>query len=149
MLDDKVIVLDFEAQNRTEALEALAQKFVDQKIVQISFKNAVLKREEKFPTGLATETIGVAIPHTDVQHVIRSQIGVMRLKSPVNFFQMGDGKDVPVKIIFMLALTQPHEQLEMLQKLIGLIQNDTLLTEILNADSSEKVISILKIAGIA
>lgn len=149
MLDDKVIVLDFEAQNRTEALEVLAQKFVDQKIVQISFKNAVLKREEKFPTGLATETIGVAIPHTDVEHVIRSQIGVMRLKSPVNFFQMGDGKDVPVKIIFMLALTQPHEQLEMLQKLIGLIQNDTLLTEILKADSVEKVISILKIAGIA
>jgi len=148
MLDEKVIVLDFEAQDRTEALEVLAQKFVDQKIVQTSFINAVLKREEKFPTGLATETIGVAIPHTDVQHVIRSQIGIMRLKSPVNFFQMGDGKNVPVKIIFMLALTKPHEQLEMLQKLIGLIQDDRLLTKILNTDSIDNVISILKIAGI-
>ncbi|AFT81437.1 PTS sugar transporter subunit IIA [Leuconostoc carnosum] len=148
MLDDKVIVLDSEAQNRTEALKLLAKKFVDHKIVQTSFIEAVLKREESFPTGLATEIIGVAIPHTDVQHVIRSQIGVMRLKSPVNFFQMGDGKDVPVKIIFMLALTKPHEQLEMLQKLIGLIQNKKLLIKILNTNSIENVISILETAGI-
>lgn len=61
---------------------------------------------------------------------------------------MGDGKNVPVKIIFMLALTKPHEQLEMLQKLIGLIQDDRLLTKILNTDSIDNVISILKIAGI-
>lgn len=88
-----------------------------------SFAENVLKREEVFPTGLLINDVGIAIPHTDAEHVNDSQIAFMSLKKPVTFYEMGTAdKEISVSLIFMLALKEPHAQLEMLQKLITMFQ---------------------------
>lgn len=74
-----------------------------------SFAENVLKREEVFPTGLLINDVGIAIPHTDAEHVNDSQIAFMSLKTPVTFYEMGTAdKEISVSLIFMLALKEPH-----------------------------------------
>lgn len=143
MFDEKVVLLDINAKDSTEALSLVADKLIEKKIVKPSYKSAVIEREKTFPTGLNAPSCGIAIPHTDAIHVNKAQIAIARLANPVKFLQMGDGADVQAKLIFMLALKEPHAQLETLQKLMALIQNDKAVSELLSAKDSENVIKVL------
>ena len=49
------------------AIDALSLNLLDRKLVTVDYPQAVKDREKKFPTGLPTSPIGVAIPHTDPQ----------------------------------------------------------------------------------
>lgn len=148
MLSDKIILLDESATDNQDALGKLANQLLKSGAVKESYKPALLKREIEFPTGLATDKIGIAMPHTDAEHVNYDQIAFMRLHQPVQFLQMGDGEKIQVKFIFMLALKEAHSQLDMLQTLIALIQDEAKIQQLLAATTEDEVIQILKDAGI-
>lgn len=144
MFDEKVVLLDIQAKDSTDALSIVADELEKKKIVKDTYKNAIIQREREFPTGLNAPNCGIAIPHTDAIHVNKQQIAIARLAKPVKFLQMGDGADVEAKLIFMLALNEPHAQLETLQKLMGLIQDESSIDGLLNAKDSDEVIKILR-----
>jgi len=53
---------------------------------------------------------------------------------------MGEESErVPVKIVFMLAMKEQHAQLEILQKLMQILQEDGALAKIVEADSPESI----------
>ena len=89
MLSDKIILLDEAAADNQEALGKIADQMTRSGAVKDSYKSAILKREVDFPTGLATVNIGIAMPHTDAEHVNYDQLGVLRLREPVSFFSNG------------------------------------------------------------
>lgn len=62
-----------------------------------------------FPTGLPTEPIGIAIPHTDAERVNRGASAVGVLPQPVVFTEMGcdDDSFVDVYAIVVLAIHDP------------------------------------------
>lgn len=144
MFDEEIVLLDIAPKNSTEALSMLSDELIKKDVVKKSYKDAIIKREKEFPTGLNASSCGIAIPHTDAIHVNKPQIAIARLAQPVNFLQMGDGADVEAKLIFMLALKEPHAQLETLQKLVALIQNETAVAELIAAKDSKTVINVLK-----
>ena len=78
------------AATREEALAELAKMLMANNYVHASFAQAVLHRENEFPTGLPTNPVGVAIPHTDIEHVISPAIAVSILANPVQFNEMGN-----------------------------------------------------------
>lgn len=126
-------------------LTHLSERLAGLGIVKTSFKEAILTREANFATGLQVGTIGFALPHTDSEHVNESQIAIMTLAEPVVFKQMGDNMtEVPVSIVFMLALKESATHLTMLQTLIELMQNDEVITELLNFDESSESKASLK-----
>ena len=51
---------------------------------------------------------------------------------------------IPVKIVIMLALDEPHGHIEMLQKIVTLIKNQKAKQAILKASSKEKIYEILE-----
>ncbi len=117
--------------------------------VKESYSGAVLKREESFPTGLQTVSLGIAIPHTDAEHVNKETVAVAVLKSPVLFNMMGmDNQEIGVDIIFMIAIKEPHGQLRILQELTDLFQNEECLRKLKLAVTENEVISILETAEI-
>lgn len=150
MLDEKIIELKVTGiTNRKEALSYLADKMNACGVVKDSYKGAVIHREEQFPTALQFQGYGIAMPHTDIEHVNKSQIAVMTLAEPVIFYQMATSDiEVPVKTIIMLALKEAHSQLDILQKIMNLIQDDKSMNDIQTLDSSvadkERLISILE-----
>lgn len=125
-------------QNNESALSFLAKQLTSTGFTKDSFESAVLARERKFPTGLPTGIINVAIPHADSENVNESTLGVMTLKSPIEFHNMGDpDSTLKVSIIIMMAIAEPHGQITMLQKLMGIVQDQEHLEKILSFTNSE------------
>lgn len=118
----------FDAEERVALLEKMSEVLIEEKYVKESYRQAVVLREQEFPTGLPTKGISVAIPHTDSEHVLHEGFLVGIVDNPVTFEVMASpGQEVEVEIVFMLAIKEPENQLVMLQKLIGLCQNEASL----------------------
>lgn len=129
-MNEELILLDVAAASQYELLGTVADNLRQQGFVKDSYKEAVIAREKVFATGLPTmDGGGVAIPHTDIEHVDKAAISFCKLKSPVDFVVMGDeNSTVSVDIIFMLALKEAHSQIEMLQELMGILQDEEALS---------------------
>lgn len=131
--------------NRQQVLKLMSEALTEAGVVKPSFVQGICEREERFPTGLQTEFIGVAIPHTDSVHVNQAKVAVAILSDPVPFVEMGTTDErVNVNVVFMLALMDPEKQLEMLQYIIELLQNQSVLKEILEARKGSDVIDKIR-----
>lgn len=143
--DEKVIILNGSAKTKEAALSELANLMLIKNSVNDSFLENVLKREEVYPTGLLVNGVGIAIPHTDSEYVKKSQLGFMSLESPVVFNEMGTlDKEVEVNLIFMLALKEAHEQLSMLQQLIEMFQNESVISSLFEIETEEEFIKLME-----
>ena len=144
LLDKKLIKIGIDVNNCNEALDTLSKLLFENGYVKQSYIKAIKDREEMFATGLPSEGVGVAIPHANIEHVNEPSIAIGLLKKPVSFKMMGNhDEEVDVEIMIMLALNEHHAQLEMLQSLMGLIQDRKLLESLLVCESQESVLSIL------
>jgi PTS system galactitol-specific IIA component len=110
------------------------------------FADDACAREVTFPTGLPTRPVAVAMPHADPDHVQASAVGIASLRSPVQFGQMGtDGSvKLDVHLIFLLAIKEREKQVEMIQQLMGVIQNQSLLAALLKAADSETMFNLIQ-----
>ncbi|CAH0303134.1 PTS system galactitol-specific EIIA component [Peribacillus simplex] len=139
------LVFFLESTSKEEVFERMTSELNKLGYVKDTFFKAISKREKVYPTGLLSNQMGVAIPHTDSTHVNKPVIGVAILKNPINFIQMGTSdEDLDVSIIFMLAVKNPANQVEVLQVIIELIQNQFVLNQIKESSTKENVIKIIK-----
>ena len=128
MFDAKIALFHKHADSRDEALKMLADELMKSEVAKDSFYDGIITRENNFATGLTLNNMCVAIPHTDPEHVNRTQVAFMSLDEPVEFIEMGtEDKKIPVTMLFMLALKEAHQQLDMLMKLMDVFQNDELM----------------------
>lgn len=121
--DKEVFFFQLDVATKEEVFETMTAELRAKKLVTADYLAGIKERERVFPTGLPTIPYGVAIPHTDGERVKAPQIGFASLKHPVEFRVMGsDTQTIEVKLVFMLALQKADDQLEILQKLIELLQ---------------------------
>jgi len=141
----EIIVTNLKAENKEEVFRVLYKKLFDNGYVKQSFLEGIINREKTFPTGLLLNSNNVAIPHTDAEHVLKSAIAVATLSKPVIFKNMANPQeDVNVNIVFMIALNESHSQVEILQKLVELIQNKKFLFDILKAGGEDELLRVIK-----
>ena len=141
----EIIVTNLKAENKEEVFRVLYKKLFDNGYVKQSFLEGIINREKTFPTGLLLNSNNVAIPHTDAEHVLKSAIAVATLSKPVIFKNMANPQeDVNVNIVFMIALNESHSQVEILQKLVELIQNNKFLFDILKAGGEDELLRVIK-----
>ena len=135
IIDPSLIEIDIDLYIKEDILRKMASNLVEGGYVKETYVDAILQREKTFPTGISTEPLGVAIPHADVEHVIKPALSIATLKEPVKFLSMDDIEtEIEVKIIFMLAITNPEFQLDMLRRLAYLFQNKEMLTRLAEAE---------------
>lgn len=133
IISSNLIFKGIEASNNEDALKFLGQRLFDKQYVKESYIEAVIAREKKYATGLPTEIYGVAIPHTDIVHVNEPGIAIGILSKPVKFIMMGtEDTEIDVKVVFMLAVKEPKEQLQLLEKLMTIFQDKSMLNNIVN-----------------
>lgn len=143
--DEELVLLNPECSDKESVIKALASVMARKGLVKGTFVDAVLERERKFPTGLPTKPVGVAIPHADPEHCIVPCLAVARLKEPVRFGLMGDSSSqVDVWMVFLLALTSGNEHMSFLCSLTDLFQNVSLMQELMGADDPNRVATLVK-----
>lgn len=142
----EAIILDADCSNAEEVIRSLSKKLMDAGYVRDTFADAAMVRESTIPTGLPLGgEINAAIPHTEIEHVLKPGVGMAALKKPVIFQSMiSPEESVEVRLVFILALDQPKSQIEMLQEVAGVIQDPQLVMSLVNAKTTEQVMAALK-----
>lgn len=112
--------------------------------VRPSFAAALAAREEVYPTGLPVPG-GVAIPHTDAEHVITDTICVLTLAKPIEFESMGGPDDgaIAVSTVFVLALSTPEDHVTILPRIVRSIQDPSFLAALAATDDPVQIAELV------
>lgn len=144
MLKKELIRLDVAAKTWESALTQMAQLFVDTGVAKPSFPAAIVAREAQYPTALPATAFDIAVPHTFAEHVNQPAMGICVLREPVAFQQMGSPEiTLHPRLLFMLAITDPKDQIKLLRRIMKLIQNPAALNQIRDAGSVDEVYSVV------
>lgn len=145
MFDKSLVTVGIRPTTSNEAIREVGKLLFKNGYVKKSFVDAVICREEEFATGLPLGEINVAVPHTDPEHVRKAGIAVGVLTEPVEFTVMGSVDEViPAQVVFMLALKDAEEQVEVLQKLCTVLQRKEVVHSLVQTQNSDQVMEILE-----
>jgi PTS system galactitol-specific IIA component len=146
LLNPKCVLLNCNYTQAEEVITAIGMRLFEEGYVRDTFIQAAIDREKQLPTGLPLAgDINAAIPHTEIEHVIKPALGMAILKTPVVFQNMVSPEEtVPVRLVFLLALEKPKAQIEMLQEVASVLQNSVLVEELLYQKTFEGIIKVLK-----
>ena len=64
IIDEQLILTDLDVKNSKELFQIIGNKLFDEGLVTERFTEEIIKREEKYPTGLPTK-IPISLCHTD------------------------------------------------------------------------------------
>lgn len=142
----ELVFFDFEATDRFDLFKKLGQKLDALGYIKDSWYEGIETREKNYPTGLAFESIAVAIPHVDPEHLEKPHIAVIKPKEPVVFEGMaGLGGEVPAQLIVNLGLTAHEEgQVAVLQALMNMFLDADAVTEIMAQTTPEGMVATMQ-----
>lgn len=147
ILNEDLIYRNIDFKTSREIETFLADQLYENGYVKEGYKKALLEREQKFPTGLPSSQPAIAIPHANADLVNKTTLAIATLKEPVKFKNMGNTKeDIPVRIVIMLVIAEPHSQVKMLQKVADIVQNEKLRKEFLQAETKQKLLKLIQSA---
>ncbi len=144
LITENLVLLGVAADTKEEALKQTSETLYSQGYVKDTFYDALLDREAQYPTGLSIPACDIAIPHVTPDQVNRSGIAVAVLNKAVGFCRVDDpGEQAQVRIIFNIALDQNGKQVEVLQKLMGFISDESILKKMLQAKTKKEIIELV------
>lgn len=146
-LEEENILLLPDPKDAGEVISRLSNSLERKGYVKKSFCEAVLERELSLPTGLELEgEVHAAIPHADVEHVNTPSVALAVLGKPVVFRCMVEPeKELPVRLVFLLAMNEPKKQIELLQQVATILQDAALLDKLIESNSEREVMEALGI----
>jgi PTS system galactitol-specific IIA component len=130
MTHKSLTIVDLVCKDKVEVIEYLADLLFKAGYVKDSYVSNVLAREAIMPTGLLTKAGGVAIPHTDSEHVNRSAMAIGLLKNPVFFKNMAaPTEDVEVRLVFLLAIAEKSAVITVLSHMAEMFLDPEVLSQ--------------------
>jgi galactitol PTS system EIIA component len=116
--------------SRDEVLLELSDIAINAGYAKPGYAQAIIERENQYPTGLHIPDIEVAIPHADTEWSIKPSLTIAILDQPVTFGSMdGTGGDVMAKLVFMLTIEEPKDHIDFLRAFSGVIGQPDILMD--------------------
>ncbi|MEF9938331.1 PTS sugar transporter subunit IIA [Carnobacterium sp.] len=142
LFQPELIDLQVQANSEEELFAVIAERLLELGYVYSDYLAGITLREQNFPTGLITQHLNIALPHSDTEYVKKPFIYIVRLKQPVIVRQMGDNQEMLVKDIFFLGIKEPTKQVGLLQLLITLFQEEAFMEALQNVEESEAMYAL-------
>jgi len=143
-IDEKLILVKESVESKEEIIKKLGGLLFKNGFVKDTFVQAVLDREKTYPTGLQARMAGVAIPHTDTDHVLKPAIAIATLAHPLIFNGMGTPDvEIKVEIVIMLAVHDAKLVIPILRKVIFILENDEALLKMKNAETKKEIRNVM------
>lgn len=141
-IKEELIFLKQSVIDRAELFQQLSDIYMEKGYVGEGFHAFLSERENNYPTGLELESYTVAIPHGDPEHIKESFISVVTLERPIKMSKMEDSDvEIDVDLFFVLGLADGTQHLEILRKIVGLIQQKAFVTKLKQAASPHEVLA--------
>lgn len=146
LFSEDLIFIGQELRDRAELFKWFNGCMIDQGFVNESYYESILKREQQFPTGIQTPTVGVAIPHADPDNLNKPFIAVVRPKRGIEFEPMGIAEgNIQAELIFMLGVLKNGDQVIALQKLMNLLTNNEAVQQLLEVRTCKEMMEIIRV----
>jgi PTS system galactitol-specific IIA component len=140
-----LIVIKSTKTSKEEVLQELSDAAIAAGYARPGYCQAILEREAKYPTGLHTPEIEVAVPHADAEWTIKPSLTIAILDEPVIFEPMGgEGGLVNAELVFMLTIEDASEHLDFLRSFSSLMEVPQVLIDFKNSGDPEELISIIR-----
>lgn len=144
LIGPELVLVDVEASTPEALFAQLANPLEAAGCIQEGWLDAIVAREQAFPTGLDFGHVAVAIPHTDCEFVARPYVCVVRPARPIEFAQMGQSdENISAELVFNLGITQKESQVGVLQEVIGLCMDAAAAQELLAASGADELYQVL------
>lgn len=124
LFQKNLIKLQVTVTSQAELFKLIAAELVKSSYVTSGYLSSLNQRERSYPTGLVTQYLNIAIPHTDPSYIIQPFIYVVSLKESLLVKQMGNNQIIPVKDFFFLGITDSKKQVLLLAKLMALFKEE-------------------------
>jgi PTS system galactitol-specific IIA component len=146
LLQDSFVLVGLHVDTAEAAIRRLVAPLVEAGFVEEAYADDAWRREQRFPTGLPTAPIPVAIPHADPDHVLRPALAVGLLANEVAFDQMGSDPPLPlaVRIVFLLALKEREQEAVFLRDFMLILQTPGLLESLIRCATPAEVTTLLR-----
>lgn len=140
-----VTLIDEEGLTCEQVERRIAGILTEQGYAKGTYAQAIVDREANFPTALDMSGLNVAIPHCDVANVNKAAFCMAVLKHPVDWHKMDEPDETcKVSVVVMLALTEAHAHLEMLQKVIAFVQDQELVAKVIEANTADEAFALVE-----
>ena len=144
-IDEKNICLGLEADDRDDCIRKICAIMAKNGYIGDDYADAVIARENEYPTGLPTEGPLVAIPHALQGTVFKTGAGIAVLTSPVGFYNIAEPEELlMVEVVFVLANFEPEKQLNDLKLLMECCSDREMLEGIRNAKSESEIVELFE-----
>ena len=142
-INKDLIFLDPKIRSIDMLFEIMCAELEKKGWIEADFLSSLIEREERFPTGLDTGKIKIAVPHTDPEKVIIEGLAVAVIKKPLDFAEMGhpDKQLLPVNIVFLLLLKKGKA--EFYHKLLNKIKNSDILLKLYESENRQDACQLL------
>lgn len=141
---EDLVLLGVEGETRDEVLCNIAKVLMDKGVAKDTFYEALLQRENEYPTGLPIGEINIAIPHTYPEHINEVAITIAVPKKPVVFRNMGDkDEEILISVILCLTMRKMDDNVKLLPALMGFFADEDNLRALLACKTPAEVISLV------
>ena len=136
------VCFDLKATTKNEAIDELIELLEkDGKLTNKGeFKEAVLKREEEFSTGIG---MGIAIPHGKSSAVIEASMVFGKSEKGIDYQSMDDE---PAHLFFLIAVPNDSSDVHLraLSEISRKLMHSEVRNQLLKAESFEELISVFE-----
>ncbi|MDH6364844.1 PTS system galactitol-specific IIA component [Enterococcus sp. PF1-24] len=139
MFSSELIDLAVEASTELEAFEIVAAKLQAKGMVNNYYLEGITKREAEFPTGLITQHLNIALPHSDPEYINQPFVFVCRLNKGIICRQMGDNQELVARDLFFLGIKDGKNQVGLLQAFMDLFMQEDFVRKYQAVSSSEEM----------
>lgn len=142
----ELVFFDVAAADRFALFKTLEEALSAQGYIKSTWYDGITTREKNYPTGLAFETVSVAIPHVDPEHLLKPYIAVVKPREPVAFEAMADpGSEVRAQLVVNLGLTaHAEDQVAVLQALMNVFLDIDAVQEIMAQTTPEGMVRVMR-----
>lgn len=121
----------------------LSDYLKDRGCVNDKYVDATINREHIYPTGLPTKPIGIAVPHSERENVIKPAVIMGILDNPVEFMKMEDSSSsMEAGIVFLLALKGEDSHLNYLKNIVNYCKNQQNIKKLYYSNTHDEAFNI-------
>lgn len=141
LLREDLVLLDFECETKTQAIELLIDHLVHARKLpdREELLRVIMEREELGSTGIGN---GVALPHGRVDSVVEVLIAFGRAKHPIEFDAL-DGALVTLVFLIVSPTRQSESYLEALSGISRSLKQAGFRDTLLHAERPEEIVEAL------
>ncbi|MEK4948657.1 PTS sugar transporter subunit IIA [Carnobacterium sp. FSL W8-0810] len=143
MLYEDLIDLSVTATTEDELFNIIGDRLLQKGYVNEGYLTGIKEREEKYPTGLITQYLNIALPHSDSEFIETPFIYIVRLTNPVLVKQMGDSQEMKVHDLFFLGIKDSTKQVNLLSQLMEMFMDKRFVTDYISYKNEFEVFELI------